>query len=140
MKDKLIVTDQVEINAPTEKVWEVLTNPKFIKQWDEIPENFGDNHLSIGSVIKWEGYSEMTVTEFVQERHLRLSLYLPNIELKPTDYDVSYSYFLEKRDGRTLLAIEIGDFSPLPNGRRYFDASIEFAASSKQKIKELSEQ
>ncbi|WP_277631323.1 hypothetical protein [Atopococcus tabaci] len=39
-----------------------------------------------------------------------------------------------------MLKMEIGDFSLLENGRDYYDASIEFAADSKQTIKKLAEE
>ena len=39
MTDQLIVKDEILIEATPSKVWEVLVNPKYVAQWDELPEN-----------------------------------------------------------------------------------------------------
>lgn len=139
MDNKLIVTDQIEIKAPKEIVWDVLTETKFYKQWDDLPENFSDDRLKLGSVIDWGEYSKITVRTFKPAEHLDLKLYLPKVELSENEYDVSYSFTLTSKNDHTLLTIKIGDFSPLPNANDYYKASIEFAETAKQKIKELSE-
>lgn len=138
--EKLIVKDQIEINAAKEKVWEVLTNPDFIKQWDDIPENYTGGNLKVGSVIEWEGYSILKVTVFDEPNKLKMNLYLPKIELEPTQYDTNYIYLLTEKKGKTVLTFEIGDFSKLPKAKDYYDASLEWVQSAKQKIIELSEQ
>jgi uncharacterized protein YndB with AHSA1/START domain len=135
----LIVKDQVEINASMEKVWEVLTHPDFIKQWDELPENYSGGSLKLNSVIEWEGYSRLTVTEFVKATRLKLSMFLPKVNLDPSTYDVSYRYLLTGEGSKTLLTFEIGDFSTLPNAQNYYDASLTFVEGAKKKIRELAE-
>jgi hypothetical protein len=37
------------------------------------------------------------------------------------------------------LEIEIGDFKSLPDGKDYYEASVEFGEAASQKIKELAE-
>jgi uncharacterized protein YndB with AHSA1/START domain len=140
MEQNLIVKDLVEINAPVKQVWDVLTKTEFYKQWDDIPEGFSDDRLELGSVIEWEGYSKLTVTEYEPYKKFRLSLFLPRVNLKPTDYDVSYTYLLTEYDAKTVLTIEIGDFSTLPDADSYYEASSEFLEKAKEKIKELAEQ
>jgi len=137
--EKLIVKDQIEINASKEKVWEVLTNPDFIKQWDDIPENYPGGHLKLGSVIEWEGYSKMTVTEFDKPNKLKMNLHLPKVELEPAEYDVNYIYILTEKSENTTLSFEIGDYSKLPKAKDYYEASLEWVQTVKLKIKELSE-
>lgn len=139
MPQKLTVKDHIEINASKDKVWDVLTNPDFIKQWDDIPENYSGGHLQLNSVIEWEGYSKMMVTEFDKPNKLKLNLYPFKVELAPSQYDASYIYFLTKKGGKTILSFEIGDFSTLPKGKDYYDASLEWVQTAKQKIKELAE-
>ena len=138
--EKLIVKDQIEIKASKEKVWEVLTNPDFIKQWDDLPENYPGGHLKLGSVIEWDGYSKMTVTEFDKTNKLKMNLYLPKVELEPTEYDTNYIYTLTEKSENTFLSFEIGDYSKLPKGKDYYEASLEWVQTAKQKIKDLSEQ
>lgn len=137
--ETLIVKDKIEINASKEKVWDVLTNPDFIKQWDDIPENYSGGHLQLNSVIEWEGYSKMTVTEFDKPNKLKMNLYLPKVDLEPTKYDTNYVYFLREINGKTVLSFEIGDYSQLPKAKDYYDASLEWVQTAKQKIKTLSE-
>ncbi|MBX2894446.1 MAG: SRPBCC domain-containing protein [Cyclobacteriaceae bacterium] len=137
--EKLIVKDQIEINASKERVWEVLTNPVFIKQWDDIPESYAGRHLNLGSVIEWEGYSKLTVTQFDIGNNLTLEMYLPKVNLAPTAYDVKYKYALTEANGMTILNFEIGDFSQLPKPEDYYDATLEWVHTAKLKIKELAE-
>jgi hypothetical protein len=137
--EKLIVKDQIEINTSKEKVWEVLTNPEFIKQWDDIPENYAGGHLTIGSVIEWEGHSKLTVTQLDKSNSLTLKMYLPKVNLAPTAYDVKYRYALAEVNRGIILSFEIGDFSQLPKSKDYYDATLEWVQTAKLKIKELAE-
>ncbi|EOQ89611.1 hypothetical protein LEP1GSC202_1108 [Leptospira yanagawae serovar Saopaulo str. Sao Paulo = ATCC 700523] len=134
----LTVINQISINAPIQKVWDILTNPKFIKEWDDIPENYTGGLLTLNSVIEWEGHAKMVVTEFEEMKILKLNLYLPKVNLVPSQYDVSYRYSL-KSNGEIVLDFEIGDFSPLPNSQDYYESSIEWLKMAKLKIKELAE-
>ncbi|WP_026969402.1 SRPBCC family protein [Algoriphagus terrigena] len=139
MTEKLSVEDRIEINASKEKVWEVLTNPDLIKQWDDIPENYPGGHLELGSTIEWEGYSRLTVTQFDRHNFLSLAMYLPQVDLPAGAYDVRYNYTLTEKDGKTSLSIAIGDFSQLPKANDYYDATLEWVQTAGQKIKELAE-
>lgn len=139
MAKKLIVKDQIEINATKDKVWDVLTNPNFIKQWDDIPENHSGEHLRLNSIIEWEGYSKMVVTEYDKPNKLKLNLYPFKVELDLLLYDVAYVYNLAEKNRTTFLNFEIGDYSSLPDGKDYYDASLEWVQTAKQKIKELAE-
>jgi len=135
----LIVKDQIQINASKDKVWEVVTNPEFIKQWDDIPENYSGGPLKLNSILEWERHSKLTVTEFEKNHTLKMKLYLPKVDLDISKYDVNYSYVLTGNDNTTILNFEIGDFLPLPDSQNYFDTSLEWIKAAKQKIKELSE-
>lgn len=137
--ETLIIKDKIEINASKERVWEVLTNPDYLKQWDELPENYSGGHLELNSVIEWEGYSKLTVTEMEKPDKFKMKMYLPKVDLDPLKYDTCYNYTLTGDSDKTILSFEIGDFSPLPNPQNYFDSSLEWVQAAKQKIKELAE-
>lgn len=137
---KLIVTDQIEIKASSERVWEVLTKTEYYKQWDDLPEHFQSERLEMGSIIEWEGYSKMTVTEYVPKKRFKMALFLPKVSLDPAEYDVSYLFLIKEEKENTLLSFKIGDFSPLPDGESYYEASIEFVETAKNKIKALAEE
>lgn len=46
MTEQLIVRDEILIEANSQKVWEVLTKPKYIAEWDELPENYPDEDMT----------------------------------------------------------------------------------------------
>jgi uncharacterized protein YndB with AHSA1/START domain len=143
MTQQLLVRDSITINASATSVWNVLVRPQYIRQWDELPEDFGEAELILGSEILWQleggGYTKLTVTKFDKHRQLRLSLYNSSWERPTTAYDIAYTYTLANQAGTIQLSLAIGDFASLPNGQDYYEASVEFAAHSLKKIKELSE-
>jgi uncharacterized protein YndB with AHSA1/START domain len=139
MSQQLIVSSEISIDAPVSKVWEVLVAPKYIRQWDDLPHNFDDYYLEVGRVIEWSGITKMTVTACEPNEKLRLSLYVEKWEEGPAAYDIAYTYKIAERDSQTILSIEIGDFSVLPDGQDYYKSSEEFAALALEKIKSLSE-
>ena len=143
MNNKLIVIDEVHIEATPSKVWEVLINPEFVAQWDELPENYPSENMSKGSKVIWEhpngGQTVTTIIKAEEMKQLKIALDSSSWDVKPNEGDVAYLYQLENLNGSTLLKIEIGDFSLLKNGQDYYDASVEFASESKNVIKELAE-
>lgn len=139
MNSKFIITDQIEIDAPAEKVWQVLTKAEYYRQWDDLPVDFTAKELKLGDSIEWEGYSRLTVTDWEVNKKLRMSLFLPRLDMNPNAYDVTYAYYLDDREDGTRLTIEIGDFSPLPDAQSYVDNTLEFVEVAKGKIKALAE-
>lgn len=143
MTDKLIVNDEILIEASPARVWEVLIKPKYVAKWDELPENYPTEDMSKGSkVVQEHPNGDQTITTIIQaeeSKELIIALYQSSWKKQPNEGDVAYRYRLEDRNGQTLLKIEIGDFSLIEKGQMYFDASVEFAAESKRKIKELAE-
>lgn len=143
MSNQLIVKDEVYIEATPTKVWEVLVNPEFVAQWDELPEDYPSENMNKGSKVIWEhpdgGQTVTTIIKAEEMKELKIALYSSGWEVPPNEGDVAYLYQLEDLHSNTLLKIIIGDFSLLKNGQDYYDASVEFAAKSKKVIKELAE-
>ena len=139
MKEQLIVTDSVLIDALPERVWEVLVTPEYIRQWDDLPVHFGHEPLHHGTVIEWPGFSRLSVITCEPFKTLKLSLYDPSWEAPASHYDIAYNYLLEEDHGKTLLTITVGDFGQLADGKKYYEASKEFANKATLKIKELAE-
>lgn len=139
MNRQLIVKNSINIHAHPSKIWNVLTTPFYIRQWDTLPDDFGEAPLSMNSKIIWPGTTTLTVTEFEPGQLLRLTLYSNNWELPPANYDIGYAYTILEEKDHSLLLIEIGDFSLLSNGPDYYGASVEYAKSALSKIKELAE-
>ena len=145
MSQQLIVQNTITIDASLNKVWDILVKPKYIKQWDDLPEDFNINSdLTIGSEIVWKmedgEFSKLSVIAFEPQHLLKLSLIVSKWEQPPAPEDVAYTYSLLNYDDQIQLSIEIGDFAKLASGKKYYDASIEFANEALQKIKELAEQ
>lgn len=143
MKQKLIVEDSVVIKATPNKIWEVLTKPKYVSQWDELPEDYPTDDMTEGSEVVWElpngGKSITTIIKAIEFKELKIALNVTTWEIKPPFGEISYHYQLEEIGDQTELKIVIGDFSLIKDGQMYYDASVEFASKSKQTIKELAE-
>ena len=139
MSKSLIVKNNIRIDAPVTRVWEVLTKPEYIRQWDSLPEDFGDYEIHPATVIEFPGFSKMSVVEFELNKTLSYSLYVPTWEDENIS-GIGYSYSLSvDEQGHTWLGIEIGDFAILTEGDRYYGESISFGETASQKIKQLAE-
>jgi uncharacterized protein YndB with AHSA1/START domain len=139
MSKSLIVENNIRIEAPVTRVWEILTRPEYIRQWDDLPEDFGDYEIHPATIIEWPGYSRMKVVEFELNKKLRYSLYVPSWNDESIT-NIGYTYSLSVDDnGYTWLSIEVGDFAILTEGDKYFNESITFGETASQKIKELAE-
>ena len=134
----LIVKETIEISAPITKVWEVLVTPHYIKEWDDVPEGFTDDRLRLGSILEWPGHARLTVVTFEPHQHLSMALLAASWK-PPIPDDIAYTFDLVENDGKTILTVTVGDFGRLPDGQDYYDASVEFAQTAVQKIKELAE-
>ncbi|MHA3788876.1 SRPBCC domain-containing protein [Flavobacterium hauense] len=139
MSTSLIVKNNIRINAPVTRVWEVLTKPEYIRKWDELPEDFGDYEIHPATIIEWPGYSRLRVIELELNKKLKYSLYVPAWNDESIT-SVGYTYTLSiDADGYTWLGIEIGDFAILTEGTKYYDASVNFGETASHKIKTLAE-
>ena len=141
MEKSLIVKNKIRIDAPPSKVWEVLTKPEYIRQWDDLPEDFGDYEISPTTIIEWPGHAKMTVLVFELNEHLRYSLEVPGWTQEHVN-NIGYSFSISIDDnGYTWLGIEVGDFAILEEkGKEFYDSSVTFGQTASQKIKELAEQ
>lgn len=138
----LIVEKSVHIHAPVAKVWEVLTKPEFIRKWDDLPQDFGDEPLEKGDAIEWMiggKVTTLTVTALDSQKLLRMALHNSDWSEEIAHDEIGYLYVLSDVHGDTELEIIIGDFEKLADAQSYHDASVEFAETAAQKIKELAE-
>ncbi|WP_165279992.1 SRPBCC family protein [Paenibacillus protaetiae] len=147
MAKPLVVQVEIGIDAPASKVWSVLVKPEYIKQWDEVPDDFTEASLQLGTEMVWhlehDEYTKLTVTAFDPEKMLRTSLYVSAWEEagELNEDDIGYTYTLTELDGGTLLNISIGDFAKLASeGQPYYEATIGFAQEAAHTIKQLAEQ
>lgn len=143
MKKQLIVTEELLINASSERVWEILTLPKYVAQWDKLPEDYPEEPMQEGSKVIWDlPNGEQSITTIIKaekEKELIIDLHGTGWKIKPEQGEVAYRYLLEDTGSSTKLFIEIGDFSLLEQGEKYYEASVDFAKESSKVIKSLAE-
>jgi uncharacterized protein YndB with AHSA1/START domain len=108
----------IVLNAPVEKVWNVLTKPELVKQWqygsDLITDWKVDNEIRFRN--EWEGqFFEQwgTILEVVPNQKIKYSLFFPRPELedKPENYFIM-SYVLSEENQKTKLEIIQEDNRP----------------------------
>ncbi|UJL46756.1 SRPBCC domain-containing protein [Virgibacillus sp. NKC19-16] len=139
----LIVTDEIIIHAPLSKVWDVLIKSKYIREWDDLPDDFPEEVLDVGSEIIWDfpdgSFSKNTVVKAEEGKEMQIALYVSNWEVTPKLGEIIYSFEILMHGDGTRLRLRHGDFSLLSNGEDYQEASAKFSAIAKRKIKQLAE-
>lgn len=76
MKKSLIVKNNIRIDAPVSRVWEILTKPEYIRQWGMLPEDFGDYDITPATIIEYPD-KRLSVVTFNVNQTLKYSLYIP---------------------------------------------------------------
>jgi uncharacterized protein YndB with AHSA1/START domain len=108
----------IVLNASKEKVWNALTQPELVKQWQYGSDLITD--WKIGSKIRfrneWEGqvFEQWgTVLEVVPNQKIKYSLFFPRPELedKPENYFIM-SYILSEENQKIKLEIIQEDNRP----------------------------
>lgn len=108
----------IVLNAPVEKVWNALTQPALVKQWQYGSDLITD--WKVGNEIRfrneWEGqvFEQWgTVLEVVPNQKIRYSLFFPRpgLEDKPENYFIM-SYVLSLENQKTELQIVHEDNRP----------------------------
>lgn len=127
--DKLIVKNSININAPTSKVWDALTNPEQTKKYMFGCETVSD--WKVGSPLLWKGNYDDKETVFVKGIILEIQ---PNRILKYTVFDpnasypdipenhLNVTYELTEQGERTILTVFQDGFENAAEGeKRYKD-------------------
>jgi uncharacterized protein YndB with AHSA1/START domain len=101
----------VNINAPLQKVWDALTKPELVKQWQYGSKLITDwkPGSSIRFVTEWDGkvFEQWgTVVEVIPMKSIQYSLFAPRpgLEDKPENYFLM-NYKLTQQDSGVLLEI-----------------------------------
>ena len=104
-------SSHITINAPASRVWDALTSPALVQQWQYGSELTTD--WQVGSPIKfhseWGGqvYEQWgNILAFEPNTRLQYSLFAPrpDVEDKPENY-FTMTYTLDEIDGTTHLTI-----------------------------------
>jgi uncharacterized protein YndB with AHSA1/START domain len=148
--EKLFVYQTIEINAPATKVWDVLTHSEYNNHWaTEFSSGGPQFHLEstweLGSPVLWKGEDETVIVEgnvtaFEPNKLLRFTVFDVRSEEKAlvTEED-GITFHLSEENGKTNLHILQGDFSVMPEGKKYRDLSAEIWDKVLPCIKEMAE-
>ena len=127
--DKLIVKNNITINAPAAKVWDALVNPEQTKKYMFGCETISD--WKLGSSLLWRGNYEGKEMDFVTGKIIDIKPYtfLKYTVIDPSaSYDdipenhLNVSYELSEQDGKTTLTVTQDGFEDAAEGeKRYKD-------------------
>ena len=136
---QLIATGTIEIEATASRVWDVLVKCEHIREWDDVPETFNADSLSLGSVLEWNGSARLTVTRFELAQYVQMSYHNPKWEGEVDG--IVYAFEVDSSNGPSVLSISVGDWAKAPDGKGedYHQASVEFVQDALSKIKEIAE-
>jgi len=128
--EKMIVRSEIVINAPVEKVWDVLVKPEHTKKYMFGCETVSD--WKPGRPLLWKGNHEGKEMVFVKGNIVEINppLFLsytvidPNsaIEDIPENY-LTVTYNLNEENGYTVLTVTQGDYSKVADGEKRYKES-----------------
>lgn len=124
----LQVKNEIEIEAPAAKVWDVLTQSEFTKQY-----MFGcavDTDWQVGSALVWtmqhEGKDFIPVSGFIKELQPNVKLVYtvidPNAAMEQIpENHLNVTYELFQKDDITLLTVTQDGFEGAANGEKRYE-------------------
>ena len=128
---ELLIKNNITINAPAKKVWDVLTNPEQTKKYMFGCETVSD--WKAGSTLEWKGnyegkemvFVKGNIVNIIPEKNLAYTTIDPNntaIEDKLENY-LTVTYNLKEENGVTVLTVTQGDYNKVADGEsRYKEA------------------
>jgi uncharacterized protein YndB with AHSA1/START domain len=128
MNKPLIVNKEKIIDATQQEIWEVITTPKYFKDWMLVPAKAEDEKaIELGSKIYWINdndivYLEGEVIEFIPNTKLVISLKdISWDEIVPKG-SVTYEFHLTETKNGTLIKFLLGDLSIDPEGSSWYSS------------------
>ena len=110
---ELLIKNNITINAPAKKVWDVLTNPEQTKKYMFGCETVSD--WKQGSTLEWKGnyegkemvFVKGNIVNIIPEKNLAYTTIDPNntlMEDKPENY-TRITFELSEKNNNTLLTL-----------------------------------
>jgi len=142
---ELLIRKSIDVDAPVETLWKILTDSEFTRQY-----MFGCNaetDWTPGSTLLWRGaadgvvYVKGHVVRFEPPNALEYTIFDPNSEVAdvPSNY-LSMKYGLRQDGpGKSILEITQGDFSKVEDGEKRYKHSLDGDDSVLHGIKKLGE-
>lgn len=149
----LFVVKSIEINAPADKVWKILTEQEFIKQWvEEGWKKAGVEDMTIfsdwkpGNKVLWKNKSgdvllvEGSITALNPYKLLRFTVFdVRSKEKFSVSEEDGITFKLAEQNGYTMLEVRQGDFSVMKEGKKYHQQTDEIWERVLPKVKALTE-
>jgi uncharacterized protein YndB with AHSA1/START domain len=142
--EEATVRKSVSIDAAAGKVWEVLLEPRFTKEWGgEFMEGcYVESDWNLGSEVIWKDgdgtpFVSGVVSDIWPESLLIVGFY-DDVSSRPPEPPGEFkeTYALSEEDGRTILSI-IAELGPVDE--ETFNNASSLWDNALQEIKELSE-
>lgn len=128
----------IEIAATPERVWDVLTLTRYIRECDDVPAEYTAERIVHDAAFMWPGHA--TVTYTVVEAPTRLYGALrADVWTRAPEGPVGYDFVVTPTGGGSRLSIHVGDFAHVPDGASFLKASEEFVVAAAAAIKRLAE-
>jgi len=144
MSGELVVRESIVIDAPPEKVWEVLTEPRWTKQYMYGCEIVSD--WKPGGPFAWRGGDGITYVKGILRgsepgARLEFTAFDPNakdLEDIPSNH-TTVTMSLSRTGQSTKLGVTQGDFAAVTDGEKRFSEAQGWGEILRQ-IKQLAEQ
>jgi uncharacterized protein YndB with AHSA1/START domain len=131
MPKQLIVKNEILINAPISKVWDVLINPEQTPKYMYGCKIVSD--FKVGGSIEWNAtmdgkeitYVKGNIISIEHDKFLAYTAFDPlgTYEDIPENY-LTVSYSLSTDNGLTLFTVTQGDYTQVANGEQRFNEAI----------------
>jgi uncharacterized protein YndB with AHSA1/START domain len=142
---ELLIRKSIEVNAPVETLWRVLTDAAFIPQY-----MFGCNaetDWKPGSPLLWKGaadgkiYVKGQVIAFDPPQRLVYTIFDPNSTINdiPANYLTMTCNLEQRGDSLSKLEFVQGDYAAVEDGQNRYNHSLDGDDTVLQRIKKLAE-
>ncbi|HNV30259.1 MAG TPA: SRPBCC domain-containing protein [Cyclobacteriaceae bacterium] len=130
MKEPLFIKNTIAIQAPTERVWDALVNPKQTQKYMFGCETVSD--WKRDSDLLWRGeyegkemiFVKGTIVKIEPGRYLAYTTIDPNSTIDDTSENyLTVTYELKPQGGQTILTVTQGDYSTVAEGERRYAES-----------------
>jgi uncharacterized protein YndB with AHSA1/START domain len=141
---ELLIRKNIEVDAPVETLWKILTDSEFIRQ-----SMFGCNaetDWKPGSPLLWRGaadgklYVKGNIVSIDPPHRLAYTIFDPNSTIAdiPANY-LTMTYSLKKNGAGSVLEITQGDFSTVADGENRYQHSLDGDDTVLNGIKKIAE-
>lgn len=144
--EKLFIDKSINIEAPASKVWDVLTRRDYTDKWTEEFEKgmVLESDWKLGDPVLWKMPDgkvvvEGNVTKIEPRKFLRYTVFDVEMGRTPVTEDDGITFELMPHAGNTKLHVMHGDFAAIPEGKKYYDMTVDSWKKILPKIKMLAE-